>query len=134
MTKSASQPTGRRRLEPIRPDRRPPARSIRRPDAMDRPSLIAAVTPTMTLVALFTGIALPFIAGSRSGRSHPGGRPPEPGANDAAPAGYLYVPCAGRARRSAAQSAGGQGLTLCRECVYTLWLATGLIREHSGRR
>jgi len=61
---------------------------------MDRPSLIAAVTPIMTLVALFTGIALPFIAGSRSGRSHPGGRPPEPGADDAAPAGYLYVPCA----------------------------------------
>src|SRR6266568_3881102 len=112
MTKSASQPAGRRRLVPIRPDRRPPARSIRRPDAMDRPSLIAAVTPIMTLVALFTGIALPFIAGSRSGRSHAGGplaraaalkrigaagrkaRPPEPSADDAAPAEYLYVPCA----------------------------------------
>jgi hypothetical protein len=60
---------------------------------MDRPSLIAAVTPIMTLIALFTGITLPFIAASRSGRSHAGGRPPEPGADDAAPAGYLYVPC-----------------------------------------
>ena len=40
---------------------------------MDRPSLIAAVTPIMTLIALFTGITLPFIAASRSGRSHAGG-------------------------------------------------------------
>ena len=78
---------------------------------MDTSSLIVAVMPIMTLIALFTGIALPF-AGSRSGRSHAGrplaradalkrigaarrkARPPEPGANDAAPAGYLYVPCA----------------------------------------
>ena len=61
---------------------------------MDRPSLIVAATPMMTLIALFTGITLPFIAASRSGRSHAGGRPPEPGAHDATPAGYLYVPCA----------------------------------------
>ena len=39
---------------------------------MDRSSLIVAVMPIMTLIALFTGIALPFIAGSRSGRSHAG--------------------------------------------------------------
>jgi predicted lipid-binding transport protein (Tim44 family) len=79
---------------------------------MDTSSLIVAVMPIMTLIALFTGTALPFIAGSRSGRSHAGGplaradalkrisaagrkaRPPEPGAHDAARAGYLYVPCA----------------------------------------
>ena len=79
---------------------------------MDTSSLIVAVMPVTTLIALFTGIALPFIAASRSGRSHAGGpparadarkrtgaagpkaRPPEPGADDAAPAGYLYVPCA----------------------------------------
>ena len=40
---------------------------------MDRPSLIVAATPIMTLIALFTGITLPFIAASRSGRSHAGG-------------------------------------------------------------
>ena len=40
---------------------------------MDRSSLIVAVMPITTLIALFTGIALPFIAASRSGRSHPGG-------------------------------------------------------------
>jgi hypothetical protein len=75
---------------------------------MDRSSLIVTVMPIMTLIALSTGIALPFIAG----RSHAGGplaaaaareragaagrkaRPPKPGADDAAPAGYLYVPCA----------------------------------------
>ena len=68
--------------------------------------------PSPTLIALFTGITLPFIAASRSGRGRAGGplarayalkrigaarrkaRPPEPGADDAAPAGYLYVPCA----------------------------------------
>ena len=79
---------------------------------MDRSSLIVAVMPITTLIALFTGIALPFIAASRSGRSHPGGglaradalkrtgaarrkaRPQKPGANDAAPVEYLYVPCA----------------------------------------
>ena len=48
---------------------------------MDTSSLIVLVTPTMTLITLLTGIALPFIAGSRSGRSR------------TAPAGYLYVPC-----------------------------------------
>ena len=48
---------------------------------MDTSSLIIILTPTMTLITLLTGIALPFIAGSRSGRSH------------AAPAAYLYVPC-----------------------------------------
>ena len=66
----------------------------------------------MILIALFTGIALPFIAGCRSGRSHAGGRlaradglkriraarrkarPPKPGAYNAAPVEYLYVPCA----------------------------------------
>jgi hypothetical protein len=78
---------------------------------MDTSSLVAAVTPIIIPIALFTGVALPFIAGSRSGRSHAGGplasadarkrtsaagrtaRPQKPGANDAAPAGYLYVPC-----------------------------------------
>ena len=60
---------------------------------MERSSLIV-VMPVMILIPLFTGIALPFIAASRSGRSHAGGRPPEPGADDTAPAGYLYVPCA----------------------------------------
>jgi hypothetical protein len=48
---------------------------------MDTSSLIIILTPTMTLITLLTGIALPFIAGSRSGRGR------------AAPAGYLYVPC-----------------------------------------
>ena len=62
---------------------------------MDRPSLIVAATPILTLIALFTGITLPFIAASRSGRSHAEeGGTPEPGAYDATPAGYLYVPCA----------------------------------------
>ena len=79
---------------------------------MDTPSLIAAVMPITTLIALITGIALPFIAGSRPGRGHPPGRPAradepkpadaagrktrprKPGADDAAPAGYLYLPCA----------------------------------------
>ena len=89
-----------------------PADPERKPDAMDTPSLIAVLMPVTTLIALCTGIALPFIAGCRSGRSHAGGplasadarkrvgaagrtaRPREPGANDAAPAGYLYLPCA----------------------------------------
>ena len=79
---------------------------------MDRSSLIVAVMPLTTLIALFTGTALPFIAGSRPGRSHAGGplasaderrrigaagrkaRPRQPGADDAAPIEYLYVPCA----------------------------------------
>jgi hypothetical protein len=78
---------------------------------MDTSSLIVAVMPITTLIGLFTGTALPFIAASRSGRSHPrrlagaaapkraaaagrNARPRQPGAGDAAPAGYLYVPCA----------------------------------------
>ena len=78
---------------------------------MDTASSIVIVIPVMTPIALFTGIALPFIAASRSGRGHPAGplaragarkradaagrmaRPRETGADDAAPAGYLYVPC-----------------------------------------
>ena len=79
---------------------------------MDRPGLIFIIMPIVILLALFTGIALPFIAAS--GRSHAGERlaradadarrriraarrkapPPEPGADNATPAGYLYVPCA----------------------------------------
>ena len=79
---------------------------------MDGSSLIVIITPITALIALFTGITLPFIAASRSGRGRAGGplarayalkrigaarrkaRPPVPGADDAAPAGYLYVPCA----------------------------------------
>jgi hypothetical protein len=79
---------------------------------MDRSSSIVAIMPITTLIALFTGVALPFIAGSRSGRSHAGEplaradepkrtgaagrqtRPQQPGADDAAPVEYLYVPCA----------------------------------------
>ncbi len=79
---------------------------------MDRSSLIVSVVPTMILIALFTGgIAQHFTAASRSGRSHAGARLacadalkrisaagrrarlPKPGANDAAPVEYLYVPC-----------------------------------------
>ena len=78
---------------------------------MDGSSSMVVVMPIMILIALFTGIALPFIAGSRSGRSHAGGRlaradalkriraagrkarPPRPGGYDAAPAEYLYIPC-----------------------------------------
>jgi hypothetical protein len=37
---------------------------------MDGSSLFVAVMPITTLIALFTGIALPFIAASRPGRSH----------------------------------------------------------------
>jgi hypothetical protein len=62
---------------------------------MDTSSLIVVVMPITTLIALFTGIALPFIAASRPGRSHPrrlagAAAPKRTGA--AAPAGYLYVP------------------------------------------
>ena len=53
---------------------------------MDTPSLIVAAMPITTLIALFTGIALPFSAARRKARS------PETGADDT-PAGYLYVPC-----------------------------------------
>ena len=79
---------------------------------MDRSSLIVVVMPITTLIALFTGITLPFVAASRSGRRHARGpraradarkrigaagrtaAPPAPGPDDAAPAGFLYVPCA----------------------------------------
>jgi hypothetical protein len=37
---------------------------------MDRPSPIAAVMPITTLIALVTGMALPFIAANRPERSH----------------------------------------------------------------
>jgi hypothetical protein len=78
---------------------------------MDGSSSIVVDMPIMILIALFTGIALPFITGSRSGRSHARGRlaradglkriragrrkaRPKTGANNAAPVEYLYVPCA----------------------------------------
>ncbi len=64
---------------------------------MDRSSLIVVVMPITTMVALFIGIAVPFIAAGRPGRKT---RPPEPGADDAAPAGYLYVPCARHPRNA----------------------------------
>ena len=78
---------------------------------MDTSSLIVIVMPIMTLIVLFTAIALRFIVASRSRRSNVGrplaragqlkrigaawrkARPQKPGADDAAPAGYLYVPC-----------------------------------------
>lgn len=52
---------------------------------MDTSSWIVAV-PFVTLIALITGMALPFIADRRPGRSH------ERGA-DASLIEYLYVPC-----------------------------------------
>ncbi len=61
---------------------------------MDGSSLIVVVMPITTLIILFTGIALPFTAASRSSRSPVRRRPPKPGAGNAAPAGFLYVPCA----------------------------------------
>ncbi len=78
---------------------------------MDESSLIFIIVPIVIPIALFTGIALPFIAARRSGRSHarerpagvyelkrinaarPKARPPKPGARDV-PVEYLYVPCA----------------------------------------
>ena len=78
---------------------------------MGTSSVIVIVTSITILIALVTGIALPFIAGSSSGPSRAGGplagadapkrtgaaeqraRPQKPGADDAASAGYLYVPC-----------------------------------------
>lgn len=78
---------------------------------MDRSSLIVVVILIVIPIVLFTGMARPFVAASRSGRSHARrrlasadarkrtgaagrkARPPKPGVNDAAPAGYLYVPC-----------------------------------------
>ena len=41
---------------------------------MDRPSLIFIVMPVVILIALLTGIAMPFIAASRPGRSHARGQ------------------------------------------------------------
>jgi hypothetical protein len=79
---------------------------------MDRSSLIVVVIPIVIPIALFTGMALPFVAASRSRRSHARrglasadarertgaagrkARPQKPGAHDDALAGYLYVPCA----------------------------------------
>ena len=70
---------------------------------MDTSSLIVAVMPIMTLIALFTGTALRSHAGgplaranalkriSATGRK---ARPQRPGAHDAARVEYLYVPCA----------------------------------------
>jgi hypothetical protein len=78
---------------------------------MDGSSLIVIDMPILILIALFTGIALPFIVASRSGRSHTEARlaradapkrisaarrqarPANPGAVDAAPVEYMYVPC-----------------------------------------
>jgi len=78
---------------------------------MDRSSLIVVLMPITTLIVLFTGITLPFIAGRRSGRSHawrplaPSGAlkrigaaawkasRPDPDADTADRSGYLYVPC-----------------------------------------
>ncbi len=40
---------------------------------MDRSSLIVILVPIMIPIALVTSIALPFLAASRSGRSHAGG-------------------------------------------------------------
>jgi hypothetical protein len=74
------------------------------------PSLIVVDMPIVILIALFTGIALPFIVGSQPRRSHAAGRlaradalkriraarrnahPPNPGAARAARVEYLYVP------------------------------------------
>jgi hypothetical protein len=69
---------------------------------MDGSGPIVVVMPIMILLALFTTIAPPFIAGRRSGRSQVGAptsaagrkaRPPKPGASGAATVEYLYVPC-----------------------------------------
>ena len=77
---------------------------------MDESSLIFIIVPIVIPIALFTGIALPFIAASRSGRSHareqPAGayelkrinaakrkaRPPKPGAHDAPPSNTCTFP------------------------------------------
>jgi hypothetical protein len=78
---------------------------------MDGSSLIFIIVPIAIPIALLTGMALLFIAGSRSGRSHAAGRlasagalkriaaarrkarPPKAGVKDT-PVEYLYVPCA----------------------------------------
>ena len=77
---------------------------------MDESSLIFIMVPTAIPIALVTGIALPLIAGRRSGHSHERrqparahepkrinaagrkARPPKPRAHDV-PVEYLYVPC-----------------------------------------
>jgi hypothetical protein len=58
---------------------------------MDGSSPAGIVMPIMVLAALLTGAALPFIAASLSRRKL---KPPNPGAADAVPVEYLYVPCA----------------------------------------
>jgi len=77
---------------------------------MDRSSLIVIVIPIVIPIALLTGMALPFVAASRSGRSHARrrlasadprkrtgagrkARPQNSRAPDDVLAGYLYVPC-----------------------------------------
>ena len=77
---------------------------------MDESSLIFIIVPIAIPIALFTGIARTFIAASRSGRSHARGqpagthelkwinaagrkgRPPKPGAHDAAPSNTCTFP------------------------------------------
>jgi hypothetical protein len=67
---------------------------------MDRSRLIGAAMPVATLISLVTGAALPFTAlapagePTRAGAAGRKARPRKPGPGDAAPAGYLYVPCA----------------------------------------
>jgi hypothetical protein len=67
---------------------------------MDGSSLIVVVMPIIILLALFTAMAPLFIAGSRPGCPAGGpvsvarkARPPKPGAHEAVPVEYLYVPC-----------------------------------------
>ena len=66
---------------------------------MDRSSLIVTVMPIATLISLFTGVALPFVALARADEPKRAGaagrkaRPQKPCAGDAAPVEYLYVPC-----------------------------------------
>jgi hypothetical protein len=65
---------------------------------MDRSSMILVVLPVATQLALFMGTALPFVATSRSGRSHPRGAAAHAAARKrtgATPAGYLYAACDG---------------------------------------
>ena len=79
---------------------------------MDGSSLIVVVMPITTLITLFTGISGAFhrcqpvrhatrggrwqaqMSWKRIGATGRTPRPPKPGADDAAPAGYRYVPCA----------------------------------------
>ena len=87
---------------------------------MNTSDLIVVVIPIVIPIALFTGMALPFVAASRSGRSHARrrlasadarertgaagrkARPQKPRAHDDALAGYLYVPCARNPRNDSA--------------------------------